>query len=111
MASDVRIMLAFDSRRMPLDTPEIAEMMNPTVSTAMIEMSRALPTSSIPVTSCTPAPIWVAASPRAAAVPKRVAKMASMSMSRPIQEPLTSVPNSGAKIEEISETRPRRYME
>ena len=76
-------MLMLDSHWMPLATPETADRMKQTVSTAMMPTSTPLPTSPRPVTMRRPLPIWIAPRPSDAAEPNSVAKMARMSMTLP----------------------------
>ena len=59
-------------------------------------------------TMLTPVPICMAAMPRAAAVPKRVATIAKMSTSLPAKPSVWRLPNSDWKIEDSSSDRPRR---
>ena len=68
---------------MPRETPETAEMMKPTDSSAMSRIRTLLPSSPMPPTIEMPEPICMAPMPREAAVPNRVAKMAKTSMSLP----------------------------
>ena len=100
-------MLMFDSQRMPRATPETAEAIVPRVSTPMITMASAVPVGGSPPTISTPRAIWRAPMPREAAVPKRVAMIASASMTRLAGEE-ESPPQSPATIALISGTRPRR---
>ena len=92
---------------MPRETPETAERMNPQVSTAIIAISALFPRGPAPETISTPWPIWIAESPSVAAVPKTVAKIASMSMPRP-STPLARGPSSERNAEESRAGRPRR---
>ena len=68
---------------MPFSTPETADATKAAVSTAMIATSRPVPVFSIQLSSWMPLPICRAPRPSEAAEPKRVAKMARMSMIRP----------------------------
>ena len=103
-------MLMLDSHWMPLATPETAEAMNATVRTAMIPTSTPLPTLPMPPTISRPEPIWRAPRPSEAAEPKSVAKIASMSMTRPAVPLARFSPMSGANAELISWERPRRNV-
>ena len=97
-------MLKFESLRIPLATPETAEIRNTHVSTAMIAISTALPTSPRPVMICRPRPICSVPNPRDAEVAKRMPTIANMSMSRPPTLRCARWP----KIADISRGRPRR---
>lgn len=72
--------LMLDSIWTPLAIPETADRMNATVSTVMMTTSRLVLTLSIQPSTLMPLPICSAPSPSEAAEPKRVAKMARMSM-------------------------------
>ena len=100
-----------DSQRMPRATPETAEMTKPTDKTPMMMSSALLASGPAPETISTPWPICTAESPRVAAVPKRVAMMAIMSMILPTTPSVLREPNSGLNTEEMRGTRPRRYEE
>lgn len=76
-------MLMLESHWMPFSTPETADATKAAVSTAMIATSRPVPVFSIQLSSWKPLPICRAPRPSEAAEPKRVAKMARMSMMRP----------------------------
>ena len=88
--------LVLDSHWMPFSTPEIAEKTNATVRTAMIRTSSPVPVFSRQFSSWNPLPIWSAPRPSDAAEPKRVAKMARMSMSRPTAPWACRAPMSGS---------------
>ncbi len=93
---------------MPRETPETAEMMKPIVSTQMMRTSIVFVIGPMPETIETPVPICIAAIPRAAAVPKRVATIAKMSTSLPAKPSEWRWPKRVRKIEESSSDRPRR---
>lgn len=76
-------MLVLDSHWMPFSTPDTADATNATVSTAMMETSRPVPTFSSQLSFSMPEPICSAPRPREAAEPKTVAMMARTSMTRP----------------------------
>lgn len=102
-------MLMLDSHRMPRATPDTAEKMVPIVSTTMIPSATVFPGADQPETISTPRPICRAPMPSEAAVPNSVAMIASPSIRRAPTESLRwESPNSGAMIELISGTRPRR---
>ena len=100
-------MLMFESHWMPFSTPETAERMKQIVRMVMIAMSTPLPALPMPPTISTPLLICSAPSPREAAEPKRVAKMARMSMTLP-PAPWACLPSSGSNAALISESRPLR---
>lgn len=100
-------MLMLDSHWMPRAMPETADSTNAAVSTAMMMTRIVLPVSPIPPTICSPLRICNAPSPREAADPNRVAKIASMSMTLP-HAPFARAPSSGSKAELISCRRPLR---
>lgn len=93
---------------MPRETPETAEMMKPRVRTRMMTTSILFVIGPAPETMLTPVPICMAAMPKAAAVPKRVATMAKMSTSFPAKPSVWRLPNRVWKIEDSSSDRPRR---
>ena len=66
-----------------------------------------LPATPMPPTISSPLRIWSAPRPSEAAEPKRVAKIASMSMTLPAG-PWAREPSSGSKAALISWTRPLR---
>ena len=101
-------MLMLDNHWMPLATPETALRMNATVSSAMTPTSTPLPTLPMPAMICTPLPICRAPRPSEAAEPNSVAKIASMSMTRPAVPVARFSPSSGMNAELISCERPRR---
>lgn len=94
-----RTMLMLDSHWMPFSTPDTAEATKATVRAAMIATSRPVPVFSIQSSSWKPLPIWSAPSPSEAAEPKRVAKMARMSMTRPSGPWARFSPIRGTKTE------------
>ena len=100
-------MLMFESHWMPFATPETAESTNAAVSTAIRPTSAALPISPIPATISRPLRIWRAPRPSEAADPNKVAKIASMSITRP-PGPYARRPSSGSNAAEMSCTRPLR---
>ena len=102
-------MLMLDSHWMPLATPETAEATNATVSSAMMATSTGVPTSPNQPLNFSPLPICSAPRPSEAAEPKRVAKIARMSISLPIG-PSVRLPSSGPKAAEISWERPLRKV-
>ena len=108
IAPSVRVMLMLERMRTPLDTPETAEIMKPVDSSMMMAMSTPVDTS-MPPTMETPSVICRDATPREAAVPKRVATIARMSTIFPVHAAPPLV--SGVKMEDMRETRPRRYVE
>lgn len=77
--------LMLDSIWTPLAMPETADRMNAMVSTVMMPTSKVVLTLSIQPSTLMPLPIWSAPRPSEAAEPKRVAKIARMSMTRPPQ--------------------------
>ena len=86
-------MLVLLSHWMPLWTPEIADSTNAAVSTAMI--ATAIPLAgSTPHRKSSPLLIWSAPRPSEVALPNSVAKIARMSIERPIG-PFTRSPSSG----------------
>ncbi len=103
-------MLMFDSHWMPRAMPETAEKMNAIVWTSMMPMRSGAVASSTQPLNSRPAPICVAPMPSEAAEPKSVAKIASMSMTRPAQPSVRLVPSSGWKMEEKSCLRPLRNV-
>ncbi len=104
-------MLVLESHWMPFSTPETAERTKATVRTAMMATSRPVPVFSIQFSSSKPLPIWSAPRPREAAEPKRVAKMARMSMTRPGPPYARFSPISGTKTALMVWRRPRRKLE
>ena len=103
-------MLMFESHWMPFSTPETAEAMKAAVRTAMTPTSTPLPTLPMPPTISRPQPICRAPRPSEAAEPKSVAKMASMSMTRPAGPSARRLPISEVKAELISCGRPLRKV-
>ncbi len=93
---------------MPRETPDTAEMMKPTDSSTMITISALLLSLSMPPTIEMPDPICMAPTPRDAAVPKRVAKIAKTSISLPMVPSTRLWPSSAVNTREISGARPRR---
>jgi hypothetical protein len=83
-------------------------MMKPRVSTRMMTTSMAFVIGPAPETMLTPVPICMAAMPRAAAVPNRVATMAKMSTSLPAKPSVCRLPKRVTKIDDSSRERPRR---
>jgi hypothetical protein len=100
-------MLMLDSHWMPLATPETAESTKAAVRTAMIPISTVLPASPIPPTISSPDWICRAPRPSEAAEPKRVAKIASMSITFP-HGPWARLPRRGSNAELISCSLPLR---
>jgi hypothetical protein len=101
-------MLMFESHRMPRATPDTADNTNATVRIVMMTIRTVLPVSLTPATICRPLRICSAPSPSEAAEPKRVAKIANMSITLPPM-PLARLPSSGSNAELISCIRPLRY--
>ena len=98
-------MLVFESHLMPRETPETAETTKAAVSTAMTPMSSALETSPRPATICRPEPICSAPMPSEVAEPKSVAKIAKMSIARPMGPSTTRRPTREVKAAEMSSER------
>ena len=90
-------MLMLDSHWMPLATPETADRMKQRVSTAMIATSSMLPALPMPATISKPEPICSAPRPSEAAEPNSVAKIASMSMTRPAGPAWRASPRAAAR--------------
>ena len=67
-----------------------------------------LPALPMPATISKPEPIWSAPRPSEAAEPNSVAKIASMSMTRPAGPAARFSPSSGANAELMSSERPLR---
>jgi hypothetical protein len=103
-------MLVLDSHWMPLATPDTADAMNAMVRSTMIETRTVLPTLSTQPLNSSPAPICSAPRPSDAAEPKRVAKIARMSMTRPAGPSERRWPMSGANAAEMSCERPLRKV-
>ena len=77
-------MLMFDSHWMPLATPDTADSTKAAVSTMISGTRTSLPAPGRKPVASRPPPICRAPRPRDAAEPKIVAKIAMMSMTRPI---------------------------
>ena len=101
-------MLMFDSARMPRLSPETAEKMNPTASTAMMPTITPLPSGPTPPTISTPRPICSAPMPSETAVPNRVTTIAKTSTTLP-STPSVRRPKIGSSSADISGERPLRY--
>ena len=86
--------LALESHLMPRSTPETAEMTKHAVSTAMTSAAATVPYFSWPKTLARPPVICSAPRPREVAEPKRVARIARVSMPRPAA-PSARAPMSG----------------
>ncbi len=108
--SSASTMLMFDSHWMPLSTPETADATNATVRTAMMPTSSPVATLSSQSSSSKPLPICNAPRPNEAAEPKRVAKMAMMSMTRPHAPWARFSPMSGTNTELTVCRRRRRNV-
>lgn len=108
--STASTMLVLDSHWMPFSMPDTAEATNATVSTAITRTSSPVPTDPSQPSSVKPLPIWRAPSPREAAEPKRVAKMARTSMARPGHPFTLFSPSNGVNTALISWRRPRRKV-
>ena len=104
----VSTMFVVERYRMPRATPETALMMNAAVRMARMMIRPRLPSGPASEMISTPWPIWMAARPREAAVPNRVAMMAKMSTRRPAKPSVWRWPNRVRNTELSSGTRPRR---
>jgi hypothetical protein len=103
-------MLMVDSHWMPLAMPETAEATKAAVSTTMIATMTPLPTSPAHPRISIPLPICSAPSPREAAEPNSVAKMARTSMTLPAGPSVRRLPSSGSNAALINCLRPRRKV-
>ena len=101
-------MLVLDSHWIPFSMPDTAEKMKAMVSRAMMATSTPLPTLPMPPTISSPLPICSVPRPSDAAEPKRVAKMARMSITRPAGPSARRLPMRDVNAELISCGRPLR---